>query len=216
MGLRAPDLTISNARRLRRSLTLPEALLWEQLRRGRLEGLRFRRQHAVGPYVLDFYCAKARLAIEVDGTHHDSRHQMRHDNRRDGWLSSEGVCVLRIAASDILDDHLLEGALGVIALAAATGKIPEGYESPRWADGETPPPPPSAVPLPRFAGEEPKSRPAAKPGSAVPDLAGQDSAARSAAAPVLPPFAGEGDHAKRGEGGVLPSPIFRVKEGDQP
>ena len=161
MGLRAPGKTISTARRLRRILTLPEALLWEQLRGGHLENLRFRRQHPVGPYVLDFYCAQARLAIEVDGSQHETRQQMLHDNRRDDWLRSENIRVLRIAASDILDDHLFEGALKVIALAAATGKVPCGYEAPRWMDDDRPPPPPSAVPLPRSAGEEPPPRPAA-------------------------------------------------------
>ena len=184
MGLRAPNRTIANARRLRRDLSLPEALLWEQLRGERLEGLRFRRQHPLGPYVLDFYCASARLAVEIDGSHHDTETQMRHDNCRDDWLSSEGVRVLRIAAVDILDDNLFAGALSVIAQAATMGNVPEGYEAARWSDSETPPPPPSAVPLPRFAGEDPRSRPAA--------------------APDLPPFTGEGDRAKRGEGGVLP------------
>ncbi|WP_421928336.1 endonuclease domain-containing protein [Neoaquamicrobium sediminum] len=197
MGLRAPDVTISNARRLRRSLSLPEALLWEQLRGGRLEGLRFRRQHAIGPYVLDFYCPGTRLAVEVDGAHHDLGGQMRHDNRRDDWLCNEGIRVLRIAARDVLDDHLFEGVLRVIAQTAATGAVPEGYEAPGWACGETPPPPPSAVPLPRFAGEEPASL--------------------TAAASVLPPFTGEGDHAKRGEGGVwLSTTIKDEAEGEQP
>ncbi|MBX3529554.1 MAG: endonuclease domain-containing protein [Rhizobiaceae bacterium] len=186
VGLRAPERTIANARRLRREFTLPESLLWEQLRGARLDRPRFRRQHPVGPYVLDFYCATARLAVEVDGSHHDLERQMKADNRRDDWLATEGIQVLRIAARDILDDHLFEGVLRVIALTAATGRIPDGYEAPRLISRKTPPPPPSAVPLPRFAGEEPRSRPAATP--------------------VPPPFTGEGDHAKRGGGGVSTSP----------
>ncbi|HXC26532.1 MAG TPA: DUF559 domain-containing protein [Stellaceae bacterium] len=52
---------------LRRNMSLPEVVLWQALRHGRLAGLRFRRQHPVGPYILDFFCASVRLAIEVDG-----------------------------------------------------------------------------------------------------------------------------------------------------
>ena len=58
--------TVLNARTLRRAMTRPEVLLWQVLRE-RPNGLRFRRQHPVGPFVLDFYCPAARLAIEVDG-----------------------------------------------------------------------------------------------------------------------------------------------------
>ncbi|NMG41946.1 DUF559 domain-containing protein [Chelativorans sp. ZYF759] len=150
--MRAPSRTVQNARRLRRDMSLPELLLWDCLRAGRLEGLRFRRQHAIGAYVLDFYCPAARLAVELDGVHHDFEGQMRHDNRRDDWLRREGIRVLRIAASDILDRHLFEGVLRVIAQMAATGIVPEGYESPRSASDAAPPPPPSAVPLPRKRG----------------------------------------------------------------
>jgi very-short-patch-repair endonuclease len=65
--MRAPEKTYERAKRLRRDLSLPEVLLWECLRGGRLQGLRFRRQHPVGPYVLDFYHAQGKLAVEVDG-----------------------------------------------------------------------------------------------------------------------------------------------------
>ena len=69
--MRAPPQTIAHARRLRRALSPPEARLWNRLRE-RAPGLpTFRRQHPIGPYVLDFYCAKARLAIEIDGMSHD-------------------------------------------------------------------------------------------------------------------------------------------------
>ena len=58
--------TIVRARELRRSMSLPEGLLWQELRK-RPAGFKFRRQHPFGPYVLDFFCASMRLAIEVDG-----------------------------------------------------------------------------------------------------------------------------------------------------
>jgi very-short-patch-repair endonuclease len=116
-AMRAPVLTFKRARRLRREMSLPEAILWEQLRRGALDGMRFRRQHPVGPYVLDFYCAASRLAVEVDGAGHDLPGQMHHDIRRDAWLAGQGVRTLRIAASDVLDDRALEGVLAEIAEA---------------------------------------------------------------------------------------------------
>jgi very-short-patch-repair endonuclease len=52
-------------------MTLPEVLLWQELRGGKLDGLQFRRQHPVGPYILDYFCTAARLAVEVDGRGHD-------------------------------------------------------------------------------------------------------------------------------------------------
>ncbi len=68
--MRSDLKTFRRARDLRRSLTRPEAMLWINLSRRRLDGLHFRRQHPLGPYILDFYCAEARLAVEVDGESH--------------------------------------------------------------------------------------------------------------------------------------------------
>jgi very-short-patch-repair endonuclease len=59
----------------------------------------FRRQHPIGPYVLDFYCAKARLAIEVDGASHDMGDRPEHDKQRDAWLKEHGI--VRIPAAEI-------------------------------------------------------------------------------------------------------------------
>lgn len=115
--MRAEQRTFDRAKALRRDLTLPEVILWECLR-GRRLGLRFRRQHPAGPYVLDFYCAEARLAVEVDGAHHDLPEQMSDDQRRDRWLGAQGIRVIRIAATDILDEKALDGMLVMIAEAA--------------------------------------------------------------------------------------------------
>ena len=117
-AMRAERKTFRRARRLRRDLSLPEVILWDCLRDRRLQGLRFRRQHPVGPYVLDFFHAEGRLAVEVDGAHHDLPGQMQHDRRRDAWLARRGIRVMRIAASDILDERALEGMLVMIAEAA--------------------------------------------------------------------------------------------------
>ena len=68
--LHGPQSTVKKARRLRRVMTIPEVILWTRLRQ-RPGGFKFRRQHPAGPYVLDFFCSEARLAIEVDGMVHD-------------------------------------------------------------------------------------------------------------------------------------------------
>ncbi|MBU1346567.1 MAG: endonuclease domain-containing protein [Alphaproteobacteria bacterium] len=93
--------TVSRARVLRRSLTPPEARLWVCLRGRQLAGLKFRRQHPVGVFVLDFYCAEARLAVEVDGQQHGDAERSEHDRRRTVWLATQGISVLRIAAEDL-------------------------------------------------------------------------------------------------------------------
>jgi very-short-patch-repair endonuclease len=108
----APNDTVQYARKLRRRLTLPEVLMWQALRRKGLAGLRFRRQHPIGPYILDFYCDELRLAVEVDGQSHDHPDQITHDQRRTAWLNRQGVQVVRLAAQFVLAD--IDGALGVV------------------------------------------------------------------------------------------------------
>ncbi len=98
-----PRDTLKRARKLRSEMTLPEQVLWVQLRK-RPGGFKFRRQHPAGHYVLDFYCASARLAIEVDGSTHDDAIAVARDNRRSEWLRSQGVATTRIPARLIFDD----------------------------------------------------------------------------------------------------------------
>ena len=104
--------TVKKARELRRRMTPPEARLWVVLKGGKLAGLRFRRQHPVGPFVLDFYCPAARLAVEVDGAGHEHPERMAADRRRTRWLAQQGIEVLRVAAEDVRVN--LEGVLGTI------------------------------------------------------------------------------------------------------
>lgn len=101
--LSGPGVTVNKARALRQDMSLPEVLLWQELRR-RPAGLKFRRQHPIGPYVVDFACMAARLAIEVDGEAHDRDDRPRRDEIRVDWLAQQGVFVLRIMAADILKD----------------------------------------------------------------------------------------------------------------
>ena len=112
--LTGPAATIGIARKLRRKLTLPEGLLWRELRK-RPGGLKFRRQHPAGPFVLDFVCMQARLAIEVDGEAHNRGSNPHRDEARDEWLMNQGYRTLRIAARDVLDN--LEGVIVLIVNA---------------------------------------------------------------------------------------------------
>ena len=121
--MRAEGETYERARQLRRRMTLPEVILWQALRKRGLARSRFRRQHPIGPYILDFYCAGARLAVEVDGRGHEIASQFRHDARRDAWLGKKGVTVLRVAAGDLLDDEKREGVLLAIKRALATPSV---------------------------------------------------------------------------------------------
>jgi len=97
-----------NTKRLRKEMTPPEIDLWLALRANDA-GLRFRKQHGVGDYVLDFYCAPARLAVEVDGEAHNRGDRPARDAVRDEWLLGRGVRVLRYPAIDVLSN--LEGVL---------------------------------------------------------------------------------------------------------
>ena len=96
--MRAPIQTQNRAKTLRRKLTAPELLLWNMLRRDQL-GLHFRRQHAVGRYILDFYCATAKLCVEVDGPSHIDRGV--YDQRRTDWLAGQGIRVLRFTVEEV-------------------------------------------------------------------------------------------------------------------
>jgi very-short-patch-repair endonuclease len=133
--MRAPTITVERARRLRRTMTLPEVLLWQELRSGRCGGLRFRRQHPIGRYILDFYCAAIVLAVEVDGAAHDHEERVGHDARRDAWLADQGITVLRVAARDVLDRDGRDAVVAMITAAAPSTTL-------------------RAVPLPRSAGED--------------------------------------------------------------
>ncbi len=112
----ADSISYERARLMRRALTPPEAQLWNQLKGRSLEGLKFRKQYPIGPYILDFYCAAAKLAVEVDGLIHGDPDQTRHDEKRAGWLHQQGIGVLRVAACDVRDE--LEGVLNAIRYAA--------------------------------------------------------------------------------------------------
>jgi very-short-patch-repair endonuclease len=114
--MRVTSNSVKRARQLRKHMSLPEVMLWKALR-GREEGKPvFRRQHPIGPYVLDFFCASARLCVEIDGGSHGFGDRPQADARRDAYLRSLGIAVVRCAASEVMGD--IQGvALGLLQLA---------------------------------------------------------------------------------------------------
>ena len=110
-------------------MSLPEILLWQRLK-GAPQGIRFRKQHPIGPYRADFYCAAAKLVIEVDGMAHDMGDRPQRDALRTATLEAQGYRVLRIAASEILKDAD-EVAQSIVAYAARPLRQPCGLPPPR-------------------------------------------------------------------------------------
>jgi very-short-patch-repair endonuclease len=94
------DPAKTRARRLRGNPSATERFLWARLRGRRLGGLKFRRQMAMGPYVLDFVCLRFRLVVEADGPFHDGE----RDAIRDAWLRAKGFRVLRFSNREIQND----------------------------------------------------------------------------------------------------------------
>ena len=100
------------ARELREQMTDAEVRLWFRLRANQIGGHHFRRQVPVGPYVVDFLCAKAQLVVEVDGSQHQT--PLNHDEARTAWLRARGFRVLRFWNNEVLAQT--EGVLEKIRL----------------------------------------------------------------------------------------------------
>jgi very-short-patch-repair endonuclease len=128
------NAAVLRARALRREMSLPEGLLWQVLRT-RPGDLKFRHQHPFDRSTADFYCAAARLVIEVDGDSHSMGRRPEDDRRRDAWLRSLGIKVLRFDAADVFRD--VNVAVAAIMLEARR-RLPlhhASHGSPPHADG---------------------------------------------------------------------------------
>ncbi|MCW5713621.1 MAG: endonuclease domain-containing protein [Bauldia sp.] len=112
-----PPSARRRAKRMRTAMTPAERKLWAALRGHRLDGLGFRRQVPMGPYTADFYCAGARMVIEVDGGQHA---ESRRDANRDAWLDLNGIRTIRFWNADVMTN--LDGVLTAI-LVAARGQV---------------------------------------------------------------------------------------------
>jgi very-short-patch-repair endonuclease len=110
------------ARELRQKATPVEALAWELLRDRRFLDLKFRRQHQIGDYVVDFYCDEKQLVVELDGAVHDTEARKTIDHKRDAYLQSLGLTVHRIR-----NEHLIDRTEAILqTLAAVVNPSPAG------------------------------------------------------------------------------------------
>jgi very-short-patch-repair endonuclease len=106
---------VDRARELRRLSTATERKLWYWLRHRYLSGYKFRRQHPLDGYILDFYCAELKLCIEVDGESHDTDERALYDARRTQFLATRGIAVVRLL-NDYIDEQP-DGAWDSIVMA---------------------------------------------------------------------------------------------------
>ena len=97
-------------RELRNNSTPEEAVLWTQIKSRKIKGYKWRRQHPIGSYILDFYCPEAKLCIELDGAAHNTYSGAREDNIRTSFLNNKGIKVIRFENRLIWDniDYVLE------------------------------------------------------------------------------------------------------------
>jgi adenine-specific DNA-methyltransferase len=93
------------ARQMRKEPTTAEQVLWRLLRNRRLAGFKFRRQHPFGPYILDGFCVRAKLVVEVDGSPHSTQEGHARDSERDAYLAASGILVLRFWNSEIVNER---------------------------------------------------------------------------------------------------------------
>jgi very-short-patch-repair endonuclease len=140
--MRSPTKTHSRAKALRKTMSPPEVMLWLRLRARQPDGPRIRRQHPIGPYIADFYCAEARLVIEVDGWGHNMGDAPEHDARRDAYMAGKGLAVMRYTAAEVFADPD-EVATGIWERAMGLIRQRNGLDAPSVTSptGDAPPPP---------------------------------------------------------------------------
>ena len=108
-GIDRAQLKMASAKRLRTNMTDCERKLWHALRAKRFAPVRLRRQQPIGPFIADFYCAAAKLVIELDGSQHGSEAALSYDAERTGWLEARGYRVLRFSNFDVVEN--MEGVM---------------------------------------------------------------------------------------------------------
>ena len=117
-GHSVSPVLLQRSRDFRHPLTPPEAKVWDAVRNRQL-GFKIRRQHAIGRFIVDFYCAEARLVIEIDGDAHAVPGQAAYDAARTAWLEERGYKVIRFEAGEV--GRNLAGVLEAIRGACEAG-----------------------------------------------------------------------------------------------
>jgi very-short-patch-repair endonuclease len=115
---------LAKARELRRPLTPAEQKLWQRLRGKQLYGIKFRRQHPIFRFILDFFCYEHRLVIEIDGDSHSQPDQVLYDQARTEWLQQRGLRVIRFTNREVGTN--LDGVLTEIARQCGISPPPGG------------------------------------------------------------------------------------------
>jgi very-short-patch-repair endonuclease len=126
----APPSGFEKARLLRKTMTRAEKHLWKYLRRNQLNGLRFRRQHPVKFFILDFYCHDAKLAVEVDGVGHREKAQQEYDQKRDSEINEMGIKVIRFTNEEVFNN--IDSVLNQIMDCAKQQFTASTAPSPTW------------------------------------------------------------------------------------
>ena len=128
-----------HVKNLRKNMTEAEVILWSKLRLKEQHGVRFRRQHPVGPYIADFACVAAKLIVEVDGATHSSDGEIAYDRKRDAYMIQRGWRVIRVSNNDVYKnlDNVCEMILSyshplrpaMRSASPSTSPAPAGEES---------------------------------------------------------------------------------------
>ncbi len=123
-----PKHHFERARSLRKQMTPPERKLWKYLKE-RQAGVKFRRQHPIGPYIVDFYSRDCGLVVEIDGKQHFEPQKQEYDKKRDDYLKSLGLEVLRISAHEVYKN--INGVLKLIYFKSKQ-KVPKDENDKQW------------------------------------------------------------------------------------
>ena len=149
---------LARARELRREMTPQERKLWQRLRRKQLFGIKFRRQHPIHRFILDFFCYEHKLAVEIDGDSHYQPDQQEYDQARTDWLTQHGIRVIRFTNRDV--DTNIEGVLdGIARVCGVDADLPLSIagsppsNSPQRGEDLTSPPMGGGLDLPPFGGD---------------------------------------------------------------
>jgi len=111
-------LTLTKRKRLRNNMPLAETILWSKLKNKQLNDMKFRRQHSIGKYIVDFYCPNRNLIIEIDGdSHYDSHENRIYDKLRSRYFESLGLIEIRFTNKDIYSN--IDGVTEKIATTPA-------------------------------------------------------------------------------------------------